>query len=402
MENRNIIMFGLQSWDIEIGSNFKNMARIMSRSNKILYVNRPLDQASYLRNRKNKRVKARLASIRQTEDSLQELEKNIWVLSPRITLNSINRLPAGKIYNFFNKKNNIKIASEIKSHADKIGFKNPVLIIDNDFFNGLYLKELLQPDIFIYYLRDYLLSQKYFQKHGHTSEPQIIKKADVVLTNSIYLENYAKKYNPISHDIGQGCEVDHFMENGQDRPDDMLNISSPVIGYAGMLTSARLNISLIQHIAESHKEWNIVLAGPQDKDFEESVLHSISNIFFLGAKKPCELPAYVRHFDVCMNPQLLNQMTIGNYPRKIDEYLAAGKPVVATDTEAMRYFEEVTYLCKTPKDYVEKISLALEESKDPQKNQQRMAFAAGHTWEASVDKLYIFSDKKLRNDRGRR
>ena len=394
MENRNIIMFGLQSWDIEIGSNFKNMARIMSRSNKILYVNRPLDQASYLRNRRNKRVQARLASIRKTEDSLKEVENNIWVLSPRVTLNSINKLPAGKIYNFLNKRNNIKIASEIKSHADKIGIKNPVLIIDNDFFNGLYLKELIQPDIFIYYLRDYLLSQKYFQKHGYNSEPQIMNKADVVLTNSLYLEKYAKKYNSNSHDIGQGCEVEHFMKTGQPRPVDMLNISSPVIGYAGMLTSARLNISLIQQIAKSHKEWNIVLAGPQDKDFEDSVLHSISNIFFLGPKEPDQLPAYVRHFDICMNPQLLNQMTIGNYPRKIDEYLAAGKPVVATDTEAMRYFEEVTYLCKTPGDYVEKISLALEESKDPEKIQQRIAFAAGHTWEASVDKLYQFSSKK--------
>lgn len=402
MENRDIIMFGLQSWDIEIGSNFKNMARVMSCANKILYVNRPLDQASYLRNRKNKRVRARLASIRQTEDSLHKVEENIWVLSPRVTLNSINKLPAGKIYNFFNKKNNLKIASEIKSHADKIGFKNAVLIIDNDFFNGLYLKELLQPDIFIYYVRDYLLSQKYFQRHGYTSEPQIIRKADVVLTNSLYLEKYARKYNSNSHDIGQGCEVDHFMKTGQPRPEDMRNISSPVIGYAGMLTSARLNISLIKQIAESHNEWSIVLVGPQDRDFQESMLHSISNIFFLGPKEPQQLPAYVRHFDVCMNPQLLNQMTIGNYPRKIDEYLAAGKPVVATDTEAMRYFEEVTYLCKTPEEYVEKISLALVESTDLKKNQQRMAFAAGHTWEASVDKLYYFSDKKKRNEPARR
>ncbi|MEO6868896.1 MAG: glycosyltransferase [Ginsengibacter sp.] len=394
MENKDIIMFGLQSWDIEIGSNFKNMARIMSRSNKILYVNRPLDQASYLRNRKNKRVQSRLASIWRTEDSLQEKEKNIWVLNPRITLKSINKLPAGKIYKFLNKQNNVKIASEIKNNADKIGFKNPVLIVDNDFLNGLYLKELLQPDIFIYYLRDYLLSQKYFQRHGVISEPQIIKSADVVLTNSLYLEEYARKYNSNSHDIGQGCEVDDFMKTGQPRPADMTNIDFPVIGYAGMLTSARLNISLILFIAESHKEWNIVLVGPQDNDFEESQLHSVSNIFFLGPKEPQQLPSYVRHFDVCINPQILNQMTIGNYPRKIDEYLAAGKPVVATDTEAMKYFEEVTYLCKTPEDYVDKISLALEESVDPKKKQQRMAIAAGHTWEASVDKLYHFSYKK--------
>lgn len=41
------------------------------------------------------------------------------------------------------------------------------------------------------------------------------------------------------------------------------------------------------------------------------------------------------HFDVCMNPQLVNEITIGNYPRKVDEYLALGKPVIATKTLTM-------------------------------------------------------------------
>ena len=95
-------------------------------------------------------------------------------------------------------------------------------------------------------------------------------------------------------------------------------------------------------------------------------------------------------------------MTVGNYPRKIDEYLAAGKPVIATETEAMKYFQEVTYLGKSPEDYVEKISLALAESNDCKKNQQRMDFAAKHTWEATVDKLYNFLDKEERNEKRRR
>ncbi len=43
-----------------------------------------------------------------------------------------------------------------------------------------------------------------------------------------------------------------------------------------------------------------------------------------------ELPGYIQHFDVCINPQKLNPITIGNYPLKVDEYLAMGKPVVAT------------------------------------------------------------------------
>ena len=108
---------------------------------------------------------------------------------------SINNLPPGNVYNFLNKNNNRKLAREILYYSNQLNFKDPVLIIDNDFFNGLYLKELLKPSIFIYYLRDFLLSQKYFKRHGKRSEPLIIAKADAVCANSLYLKNYAEKYN---------------------------------------------------------------------------------------------------------------------------------------------------------------------------------------------------------------
>ncbi len=329
-------MFGLQPWDIEIGSNFKNMAKEISRTNKVLYVNRPLDRINYYKNRGDKKVKARLESIKQNKNSLTEVEKGLWVLNPRIILESINLLPRGFLYNYFNKRNNRKIASEILSAAKQLDFKELILIVDNDFFNGLYLKEFIGPDIFIYYVRDYLLSQNYFKKHGERAEPRIMQKADAVVANSAYLNEYAQKYNR-STDIGQGCDVDDFLNTNQVMPADMADLKGPKIGYCGMLTAARLDIDLLEFIAKEKPGWNIILVGPQDAEFKSSSLHTRTNVFFLGPKKPCELPAYVHNFDVCMNPQVLNQMTIGNYPRKIDEYLAAGKPVVATDTKAMQF-----------------------------------------------------------------
>ena len=76
------------------------------------------------------------------------------------------------------------------------------------------------------------------------------------------------------------------------------------------------------------KPYSIVLVGPEDEDFMKSKLHQIENIFFLGSKSEVELSSYINGFDVAINPQLVNMMTIGNYPRKIDEYLAMGKPIV--------------------------------------------------------------------------
>jgi glycosyltransferase involved in cell wall biosynthesis len=170
-------------------------------------------------------------------------------------------------------------------------------------------------------------------------------------------------------------------------PADIAPIKKPVIGYVGALQSIRLDIELLDYIAKTKPEWSIVLVGPEDEQFKASNLHQVENIHFLGSKDPSTLPAFINSFDVCLNPQLINQVTIGNYPRKIDEYLAMGKPTVATRTEAMSVFEDHTYLGTTKEDYVTLIEKALAED-STEKQQQRIQFATTHTWENNVKEIY--------------
>lgn len=51
--NRDIIVVGQQPWDVEIGSNCKNIAIEFAKHNRVLYVNSPLDRITKWR--KNKR-----------------------------------------------------------------------------------------------------------------------------------------------------------------------------------------------------------------------------------------------------------------------------------------------------------------------------------------------------------
>ncbi|RYF99118.1 MAG: glycosyltransferase [Chitinophagaceae bacterium] len=170
-------------------------------------------------------------------------------------------------------------------------------------------------------------------------------------------------------------------------PNDIMDISSPIIGYVGALQSIRLDIELIVHIAKNMPDCNVVLVGPEDEDFLSSQLHHIPNVYFIGSRKPEELPAYISTFDVCINPQKVNEITIGNYPRKIDEYLAVGKPVVATKTDSMGVFSEHVFLAETPEEYVEMIRRAIRND-NLSTSTQRSQFAATHTWEASVYEIY--------------
>ncbi|MFD0749443.1 glycosyltransferase [Mucilaginibacter calamicampi] len=388
LKGRDIIVVGQQPWDVEIGSNCKNLALEFSRHNRVLYVNSALDRRNKIKNADDPKIQKRVEVVNGRMDGLVELKENLWNLYPDEIIESINWMPHNFIYTFLNRINNRRFARSIDKAAKRLGFNNYILFNDDDLFKSFYLKEMLKPALSIFYSRDYLLSVDYWKVHGKTMEPALIKKSDLCVANSTYLAAYCKKYNPNSHYVGQGCDLEMFT-NQQELPipADVEPIKKPVIGYVGALQSIRLDIELLEHIAKTKPEWSIVLVGPEDEVFRASNLHQIKNIHFLGGKDPSTLPSYINSFDVCLNPQSVNQVTIGNYPRKIDEYLAMGKPTVATRTEAMSVFEEHTYLGATKEDYVTLIEKALTED-SAEKQQQRIGFATTHTWENNVKEIY--------------
>jgi glycosyltransferase involved in cell wall biosynthesis len=302
---------------------------------------------------------------------------------------SINWIPFQSIFNYFNKINNRRLAGSIKKAINELGFRDIILFDDNDIIRTFYLTELLTPETSIYYYRDYILGVDYWKRHGTRLEPLLLAKVDLCLTNSPHFEAYCRKYNPRSFFVGQGCDLTMFTgKESLPAPADIAHLPHPVIGYVGALESLRLGLDIIRHIALSHPEWSVVLTGPEDAVFSESDLHGIPNIYFTGAKKPEELPAYINAFDVCLNPQIINNVTLGNYPRKIDEYLAMGKPVVATSTNLMQnVFAEHTYLGTSPEDYVVLIEQALRED-GPVLQQERKRYAQTHSWKNHVQLIY--------------
>jgi glycosyltransferase involved in cell wall biosynthesis len=271
----------------------------------------------------------------------------------------------------------------------RLNFKDIVILDDNSMIIGFYLKELLKPDLFIYLIRDAVLFVSYHKRHGTLLEPKLVAKSDLTVTNSDYFCNYAKQFNTHSYMIGQGCDLSMYSDRDGSLaiPEDVKNIPKPVIGYVGALTTIRLDIAILVEIARSRPDWNLVLVGPEDEKFARSELHQMPNVIFLGRKEPDQLPGYIKGFDVTLNPQVLNKITDVNYPLKIDEYLAMGKPVVATRTTFMNYFKDYTYLPLTKEEYVGYIEQALREN-TPDLEQRRKEFAAGHSWENFVGKIY--------------
>lgn len=388
IENQDIVIVGQQPWDTAIGSNCKDLAVEFSKHNRVLYINAPLDRRTAFQQRHSDGIKKRLRIIAGQENGLQEISPNFWVFYPDVIVESINWIKFISVFKIFNKLNNNRFAKSIETAITRLDFKNFILFNDNDIFKSFHLKELIKPSISVYYSRDYIIATPYWSRHGRKIEPEIIRKSDLCVANSVYLADYCKQFNPNSFYVGQGCNFEMFKNDDSVQvPDDLSAIKKPILGYVGALISIRLDENILIHLAKSKPDWSIVLVGPEDEDFRNSSLHRLDNVHFLGAKKPETLPAYIKGFDVCLNPQSVNPLTIGNYPRKIDEYLAMGKPTLATKTVAISIFKDYVYIAETKNDYVMLAEKALAEN-NTELAAARIKFANTHTWEKNAAEIY--------------
>lgn len=388
IKGRDIVVISLSHWHSKIGSNSRNMSVRFAKHNRVLYVNFPLTRKTYLLNEPGSETQIHRDIIKGKGEKMKQENSNLWVYYPTTLIESVKWIPSTFLFKAVNYINNRRYARDIKKAMKELNFKDIIIFNDNDIYNGFYLKELLKPAMYIYYFKDFLQAFKYWKRHAPTMEPELIKKVDAVVANSTYYSEYCSTLTPASYYIGQGCDLKLFVKK-EDRaiPEDLKLIAGPIIGYVGVVYSERLDEKIIELIAAENPNWNIVLAGPMDDFFKQSRLHQYANVHFLGWKPIEQVPDYMEAFDVCINPQLINNITRGNYPLKIDEYLAMGKPVVATRTKAMKLFEDYTYLADKPEEYTSLIKRALSEN-NPEKEKARIAFANSHTWENCVTKVY--------------
>jgi len=395
IKGRDFILHSNMQWETYKGNSLvattvRFIAFELSKSNRVIFVNPPLPRSLQLFKRNAPEARKFRSISSGQENDLQQINENLWVLYPRTVLESINRISNPGLYDCLTRMNDRRFVRQVKSAIDRLDFKDYIILNDNEMLSGFHFREMLNPSVLIYLLRDNVTKVSYHSKHGRRLEPLMIKKADIVVTNSPTFADYARQFNPNSTFIGQGVDIDLFSDKDGSLkiPSDIDGIPHPRIGYTGVLTTIRLDIGLLTYIAERQPGWNIVLIGPEDDDFKNSRLHSLPNVHFLGGKAPKELPGYVKGFDVAINPQLINDITDVNYPLKIDEYLAIGVPIVATGTSFMKaYFSNETYLAVTKDEYVQQIGKALTED-SPGKHEERKKVARTHSWENFVGKIF--------------
>jgi UDP-galactopyranose mutase len=119
------------------------------------------------------------------------------------------------------------------------------------------------------------------------------------------------------------------------------------------------------------------MVGPIVKVDPES-LPKRPNIAYLGGKPYAELPSYAAGFDICLMPFALNEASKFINPTKTLEYLASGRPVVATDLEPVRRVEGPVFRVEPGGDFVAGVRSAL--AAGPVEEAERRRTITANSW----------------------
>ena len=87
MKNRDIVIVGIQPWDIEIGSNCKNIALEFAKNNRVLYVNPPMDRITRIKHKNKQSIQKRIKIAKGKLSDIEIIENNIWNLYPKTIVN---------------------------------------------------------------------------------------------------------------------------------------------------------------------------------------------------------------------------------------------------------------------------------------------------------------------------
>lgn len=211
-------------------------------------------------------------------------------------------------------------------------------------------------------------------------EQQLASKADVVVVTSDALAE-SFQWRRGCHIIRNGCEFGRFSQAIRVKP-----LSCPIIGYVGAVSSW-FDGQLLFELAQARPDWQFDIYGAT-VHADIAAARSLHNVHFFGEISYESVPGAIANFDVCIIPFKLNSLTLATNPVKVYEYLAVGRPVVATELPELVGMEAVDVFCtNSAQKFINQVERALDIADQPDRVKVRKDWAIQNDWSKRVDEL---------------
>jgi glycosyltransferase involved in cell wall biosynthesis len=217
----------------------------------------------------------------------------------------------------------------------------------------------------------------------------VLGLADLVLANCDGMRRALAEFRSDVRVIESGFEAAGAKRR---RPADLARLPRPIVGYAGNL-SARLDVALLERVAQKHPEWSVVLVGPIPDDAALHALATLPNVHLLGVRRHPGVRAYIQHFDVALLPHLDSELTRTMAPLKLGLYCAEGVPVVATRVANLGPLEAVIDVVSGADAFVAQVEHALRTPESAERRAAREAILAAGSWELRAQQVLALLDE---------
>ena len=396
--NCDIICFSLSRWDSPISSPALSLAKEFAKTHRVFYVEHPYSWKDYFKEKNTPAVQSRKTALLKGKNIYSNpasLPSNITIVTTPITI-PINFLPRGFLYNKLAGINDKIVIKTLRRLIKDHQLKDFIYI---NFFDPYFVRKLpddIKPLRTIYQSMDDISQVAYSNRHGTRLEEEIIRNFDITLCTS---KELTRLKSPFSRNVffhPNAADIEIFRKAVTavlPKPEELKSITKKIIGYTGSI-EYRSDFELLKKIAEYHHDKILFFVGPiQGEEYKEFGLDKMPNVIFAGPRKITELPAYLQYFDCVIIPFKKNTLTKSIYPLKINEYLASGKPVIATHfSEDIFSFREVAYVVDTHDEFLKTIDVAIEENNE-QRRQARINVAEQNTWKARVAQFWEIISK---------
>jgi len=213
---------------------------------------------------------------------------------------------------------------------------------------------------------------------------QILARADVALANCAAVRDAMAEFHSAVELVPNACEPPPPQPaEGSDVPTELAGLDGPVIGYVGNLSS-RIDIGLLDRVATSHPEWNLVLIGSTHAGQDVLQLAQYPNVRFLGPRRHADAKRYVDAFDVAIIPHVDNAMTRSMHPLKAFVYCSRGVPVVSTEVANLDELRDLITTARDHQEFVVGIEQALARGRQPFDDRQ-LETLHRHSWPARAE-----------------
>ena len=328
------------------------------------------------------RLRKRIRNWWRGTKGFRQEQDNLFVYSPLVL-----PFPYSRVARWMNR---FIITRAIRRWIQALGLQRPLVWTFLPTPLALDIIDAIEPTLVIYYCIDDFESSSSGARLIRQTEDRLLKAADLVFVTSERLRHRVLEQREQVEVLPFAVDFPRFEKErlaNQSKPNELVEIDSPIVGYVGGL-HRWVDQELLVEAARVLPDVEFVFVGPEQCDM--SKLKAQPNIHLLGSRNYDELPRYIKCFDVGLIPYVLSEYALNVYPTKLNEYLAMGLPVVATNLPEVRKFNEdfndVVRIADDSASFASQIQESLADN-TPTQVQRRIDVASQNSWQARLEHM---------------